>query len=83
MSGKVDILGKTIEIGDYVFTTTSSDTFKFTIFGKVTSFVEDEPAVFITLENVPIKDTYRLLTQVLCLTQQQEYNLTNYPENLI
>lgn len=75
-------LGKTLEIGDKVFTTNRSDTSTFVRFAVVVDFDYDLGEIFVITEGSPKSRKVRRKTcQLMCLTQQLSYNVKNYPEN--
>jgi hypothetical protein len=75
-------LGKTLEIGDTVFTTNRSDTYTFKKWATVVDFNEKDSCAVITPKNGNKNSrTYRSSDQLICVTQQIEYNNKTYPEN--
>jgi hypothetical protein len=77
-------LGKTLEIGDIVYTTNRSDTYTFKKWAKVVGFEEATKRAVITTKGSPKSSkTFRTSEQLMCMTQQIEYNHKEYPENQV
>jgi hypothetical protein len=77
-------LGKTLELGDIVFTTHRSDTHAFKTFATIVGFDNETSTALVRTKNAPKhSQTKRDTSQLICLTQQMSYNLENYPENIL
>ncbi len=83
MTNLVDVFRKTIEIGDEVYTTQSSNGTRWNTHATIYSFAEDGKGVYIKKDVKKSSFLYRDPKKIMVITQQLQHNRTEYPENQI